>query len=56
VLSISHISFRKQVAEVEVVEAGEGAPEDLVAGRQIVGAGEVAAEISEYEEIMTEAG
>lgn len=57
-LSITHILFGDEVAEVDVVGAGEAAPEDLVAGRRIAGAGagEVAAKLGEFEEVMAEAG
>jgi len=41
---------------VDVVEAGEAAPEDFVAGWWITGACEVAAELGEFEEIVAEAG
>ncbi len=41
---------------MDVVEAGEAASEYFVAGRRIAGAGEVAAELGEFEEIVAEAG
>ena len=41
---------------MDVVEAGEAAPEDFVAGWRITGAGEIATELRQLEEIVTEAG
>lgn len=41
---------------MDVGEAGGAAPEDLVAGRRVIGACEVAAELRQLEEVMAEAG
>ncbi|MGV3756691.1 MAG: hypothetical protein ACO1QS_15015 [Verrucomicrobiota bacterium] len=56
VFSITHISLGEEVAEVDVVVAGGAAPEDFAAGRRTTGAGKIAAELGEFEEVVAEAG